>query len=91
MKKFYEAWKVELNCEQNDWDDIKCGGSAILGYTFYVDIDRDKMDIDRFLRKIMKDLKRKKFMGIRITPGHEVEELWTDDKMQDCIKENNFG
>lgn len=90
LKLVHEAWKVEVNCEQNDWDDIKCGGSAMIGYVFLVDADRDKKDIEVFIRKALKDLNRKKLLGVRFYEGYEAEELWDDEKMYKYIEENNF-
>lgn len=86
----FESWKVEVNCKRNDWEDIKCGGSPILGYDFYVDRDLNKEDVKKFIRETFKEFKRKHLIGIHIVEGPDIPKLWELDKIKECIRKNNF-
>ena len=35
--KIYEAKHYSVNCKENDYTDIKCGGPLYLGFDFYID------------------------------------------------------
>jgi hypothetical protein len=86
-----DAVYISVSCERNDWADIKCGGSPILGYDFYVSPDEDikkiKKEIERLCRK-----HRRGFLGISDTvkKDFKVEHLWTVDKIEECIKKHGW-
>lgn len=90
FKVMYTTTKIDVNCERNDWEDIKCGGSPILGYTFYIDSDEDPDEYIEFIKKTMTELGRKKLMGINKSKGIEVEKVWTKEMIKKCIKDYTF-
>lgn len=80
--------RVIIDCEENDWEDIKCGGPHYLGYDFVVDDSEDNEDLKNFLRKTLK-LYRRGCVDIKI---YDIKnpKVWTRDEMEECIKINEL-
>lgn len=89
--KVCDAIHIDISCEQNDLADIKCGGSPILGYDFYISPDEDKKDIENFIKQCIKKYNRP-FIGIsfNIKKDFPITNLWTKEKIEECIKQNSF-
>jgi hypothetical protein len=86
-----DAIFIDITCIRNDSVDIRCGGPATLGYEFYVSPDENIDELKKFLEGCIKKYHRP-FMGITVK-SHEnfpVEHLWTREKMEKCIKENDL-
>jgi hypothetical protein len=86
-----DAIHVDIACDRNDPVDVRCGGPAVLGYDFFVSPDEDVEDLKKFLENCIKKYRRP-FMGIS-TSSHKdfpVENLWTREMMEKCIKENSI-
>ena len=79
--------RVVIDCERNDWEDIKCGGPQFLGFDFKVDDSEDDKDLEEWLRKTLKTYGHKIY-SIRIYKIDE--EVWTREKMEECIKFAKF-
>jgi hypothetical protein len=85
-----DAIHIEVNCIQNDWDDIKIGGPSVLGYDFYVSSDEEKT-IDFFIEKCIKKYDRPLIdIHHNVEKDFSVEKLWTNDMIDECIKENEI-
>ena len=85
QKTLVKVKKIVVNCERNDWTDIKCGGSPVLGFDFYVDAD---LNIDEMVKHIKSRLKKKGLPLLSIEFGKDaIEEkyLWTKEKISECI------
>lgn len=86
-----KAVVYNIACERNDPVDIRCGGPAMLGYDFGVSPDENETEIKEFLEATVKKYKRP---FIRITTSKQknfpVKHLWTKEKMEDCIKNNEI-
>jgi len=85
------AIKIKVNCIQNDWADIKCGGPPILGYDFYIDGSKES-NKDKYIKFIEKTLKKYNRPLIGIST-HEVKDfdkrrLWNEKTIEECIKNN---
>lgn len=80
--------RVVIDCERNDWEDIKCGGPHYLGFDFVVDSSEDNKDLESFLRKTLK-MNGHNCHNIRI---YEMDEpkVWTREEMEECIKYSKF-
>ena len=80
--------RVEIDCKQNDWDDIRYGGPHFLGFEFVVDSSENDKDLEKFLRE-----KLKKYgnpcLSINIYDMEEPK-VWTREEMEECIKNNKF-
>lgn len=86
-----DAILVDIACARNDFDDIKIGGSPILGYVFYANPDEDLDDLKKFLHNCIKKYHRP-LIGISFTVKKDfpVENLWNRETMENCIKQNNI-
>lgn len=84
-----DAIYVDISCERNDSTDIKCGGPPMLGYEFFVSPDEEITDLLNYLHLWIKKYHRP-FIGISTTErkNFPVENLWTREMMEKCIKEN---
>ena len=80
--------RVVIDCEQNDWTDIKCGGPQFLGFDFVVDSSENNEDLEKFLRKTLK-INGHSCLGIKI---YEMDKpkVWTREEMEECIKKTIF-
>lgn len=83
-----DAIYIDVACDRNDPVDIRCGGPAILGYSFFVSPDED---IDAVVKQIQGFIKkyRRPFIGINtsVRKNFDVDKLWTIDSIEKCIKE----
>jgi len=86
-----DALKIDIGCEYNDSVDIRCGGPAVLGYDFYVAPNEDERNLEMFLKNCLRKYKRNN-LGIHfsIRENFPVENLWTREKMEECIKTHSF-
>ncbi len=85
QKTLVKVKKIVVNCERNDFTDIKCGGPHVLGFDFYIDAD---LDIDEIVKHIKSKLKENGLPLLRIEFGKDaIEEkyLWTKEKISECI------
>jgi hypothetical protein len=84
-----DAKLYSISCERNDPIDIRCGGSAVLGYDFGVSPDEDEKKIIEFLKSCIKKYHRP-FIGISVSIQKDfpVKHLWTKERMEECIKNN---
>ena len=82
-----DANYFSVSCVHNDWADIKCGGSPILGYDFIVSPDEDVDEMKKFIELTIRKYKRP-FMGISVNVHKDfpVDKLWTREKIEECIK-----
>ena len=89
--KVCNAVMYDISCELNDPTDIKCGGSPVLGYEFYVSSDEKKEEIRKFLKNCINKYHRP-FIGIstRKQKDFPIKNLWTREMMEDCIKNNSI-
>ena len=79
--------KVVIDCERNDWDDIKYGGPQYLGFDFKVDDSEDDKELEAWLRKTLK-MYGHNIISIRI---YKIDEyIWSREKMEECIKHTKF-
>lgn len=84
-----DAILIDIGCELNDSTDIKCGGSPVLGYTFYVSPDEDKENLTNFIMRCIKKYKRPFInMSLKIENDYPVKNLWTLEMIENCIKNN---
>jgi hypothetical protein len=80
---------VDVVCEFNDSTDIECGGPATLGYEFFISPD-DKDDIKSNIMKFLKKYNRP-FIGMSfiIYKDFPVKNLWSLEKIEECIKSHD--
>lgn len=80
--------RVIIDCEQNDWDDIRHGGPQFLGFDFVVDSSENNEDLEKFLRKTLK-ISGHSCLGIKI---YELDKpkIWTREEIEECIKKTTF-
>lgn len=79
--------RVIIDCERNDWEDIKCGGPQYLGFDFQVDDSEDDKELESWLRKTLK-MHGHNIISIRI---YKIEEqVWSRNQMEECIKNTRF-
>lgn len=79
--------RVVIDCERNDWEDIKCGGPQYLGFEFKVSDCEDDKELEAWLRKTLK-MYGHNIISIRI---YKIDEdIWSREKMEECIKHTNF-
>jgi len=86
-----DAIFIDISCQSNDPVDIRAGGPEILGYEFYVSPDEDIKEIEDFLKKCIKKYNQP-YMGMTNKKREDfpVKHLWTKEKMEECIKNNEF-
>lgn len=48
--KLCSAVHIDVQCERNDDEDIACGGTLMLGYSFYVPKDEKLSEYKQFIR-----------------------------------------
>ena len=79
---------VVIDCERNDWEDIRIGGPHYLGYDFNVDDSENDEELKAFLQEKLKQYKR----GCISITIRKVEQpkIWTREEMEDCIKNNGL-
>jgi len=89
--KVCDAIFIDISCEYNDSVDVRAGGSAVLGYEFYVSPDEKEGDLRKFVDETMNHFNRK-YMGVTfsIKKDFPVKHLWTRERMAKCIEENEF-
>jgi len=90
-----DAIHLSIGCERNDSVDVRAGGPPILGYDFYVTeesarnggLDVMKNELEQCCRQ-----HRRGFISIssKTIPDFKVENIWTMENMQKCIKENEL-
>jgi hypothetical protein len=86
-----DALKIDIGCEYNDSVDIRAGGPAILGYDFYVSPDEDEKNLKKFLENCLRKYRRNCIgISFSIRENFPVKDLWTREKMEECIKTNGF-
>lgn len=79
--------RVVIDCERNDWEDIKCGGPQYLGFDFKVSDSEDDKDLEAWLRKTLK-MYGHNIISIMI---YKIDEnIWSREEMEECIKHTNF-
>lgn len=80
--------RVVIDCEHNDWSDIKCGGPQYLGFDFVVDSSENNEDLEIFLRKTLK-INGHGCISIKI---YEMDKpkVWTREEIEECIKNTTF-
>ena len=79
----------QINCEENDSIDIKCGGAYILGYDFCIETDEDNIEaVKCFIVNTLKKYKQP-LMSINVYDMSESlkPRLWTLREIEKCIKE----
>ena len=76
--------RVTIDCERNDWEDIRCGGPQFLGFDFTVDDSEDDEELKKFLQEKLKQYKR----GCISINIHTIiqPKIWTREEMEECIK-----
>lgn len=83
------AMHLDILCQNNTSIDINNGGTPILGYDFYIEINQDmekvKQDIKLFLRKY-----KRPFISFKetIEKNCSINKIWTISQIEECIKEN---
>lgn len=83
--------KICIACQPNDSVDIKCGGPKYLGYDFYVKNEEIKEMIS-FIKTTCADLKVPIISLYYMNSNNkELSELWTKEKIYNCIKNNEAG
>lgn len=87
-----DALHVDVSCEENDSVDIKAGGPEMLGYDFFVNPDEKIEDLYVFIKKCLKKYHRP-IIGVHIDTRKDflVDNLWTREMIEKCIKEHNLG
>ena len=80
--------RVVIDCERNDWEDIKCGGPQFLGFDFVVDDSENNKELEEFLRETLKK-SGNPCIGIRIYDIKDPK-VWSRKEMEECIKNNKF-
>ena len=88
-----DCYKIKVDCQYNDDEDIKCGGPYCLGYDFFVEtykVDEmidfvkatcDELEVPIIVIYYEKDMIYKK----------EDKNIWTKDKIFKCIENNDAG
>ena len=77
-------YRVIIDCERNDWDDIRIGGPMWLGFDFVVKDDIDKAELRQFLEEKLKQYGRP-IVSIEMFDLSEPK-TWTKEMMEECIK-----
>ena len=83
INKYYNMIKVIVDCENNDPVDIRCGGSPILGYDFYVESSEG---IEDFIREELKQ-NNQPCMNVKFEEIQYSTRVWTKEMISKCIKE----
>ena len=80
--------RVLIDCERNDWDDIKYGGPQYLGFDFVVDDSENNEDLENFLRKTLKINGH----GCISSKIYEMDKpkVWTREEIEEHIKNTTF-
>lgn len=83
--------KYIVDCVENDPVDIKCGGTHVLGFDFFVDADKSVEEVKGFIKKTLKKY-NKPLMSISTTGTSykPIEHVWDYDRIEKCIKKTNF-
>lgn len=80
--------KISIDCEENDWEDMKYGGPRYLGFNFPVEDDIDKIEYEQFIREKLKQYGHGcidiKFIDI------PKPKAWTKEEIEECIKNTKF-
>ncbi len=91
QKTLVKVKKIIVNCERNDFTDIKYGGPHVFGFDFNIRFDfyiDDDLDIDEMVKHIKSKLKENRLSLLRIEFDEDtIEEkyLWTKEKISECI------
>ena len=75
---------IVVNCEENDIVDIKCGGPRYLGFDFIVN-DNEVEEMTNFIKDTLKE-NNTPLISIYSTETTSTN-LWTKEKIKECIKE----
>lgn len=78
---------IHIDCQSNDWDDIKYGGPSYLGFDFYVDDNIDQKEYEQWLRKKLKEYGHGciniKFQKTKL-------KVWSKEDIEECMKNTKF-
>jgi len=78
--------KIDVDVCENDYDDIKYGGPAMLGFTFYVSDDINKEDFENIIRvNLSKNGLPCKSIRFTKVPDYKI---WSKEEIIDCINKN---
>ena len=84
---------VDVTVCDNDSVDIRCGGPSTLGFEFYVQVDEDPKDLEKFIRGCLREV-RIPCQGITISRPYTKDhsnKLWTRRMIKMCIKREGPG
>jgi len=84
--KIYEAKHYSVNCKENDYTDIKCGGPLYLGFDFYIDSTILEKKIIKKLKKLLKE-NNLPYISISVLGKKLVEKLWSQTMVKKCIED----
>ena len=85
--------KINVDCQYNDDEDIKCGGPYCLGYDFYV----NNQEVDEMMDFIKSTCDELNVPIVALYYDKEMlyekdnEKVWTKEKIYNCIKNNEAG
>lgn len=79
-------YHIEVNCEENDPVNRRCGGPMFLGYDFYVEKKPTKQMLSFIENEVRKN--NRKFLSINFNEIQVRKDytLWTKEKIAECIK-----
>lgn len=78
--------RIDVDVTPNDYDDIRYGGPAMLGFTFYVPDDIDKEDYENTIRSYLPK-NGLPCLGVRFNTLKEYK-IWSKEEIINCINEN---
>ena len=89
LKKIYINMKrIIVDCQENDWEDIKYGGPSYLGFDFIVSSDIDNEEYIKFIKEKLKEYGHR---CLKITIKEISEpKIWSKKDIEECIKKNKF-
>jgi hypothetical protein len=86
-----EAIMIDVICEYINSADIFCGEEPSLGYCFYVSSDENINEIEKNITLLMKKYNRPLInIEFRSRVNINIDWLWDMEKIEKCIKENEF-
>lgn len=84
------CYKINVDCQENDSVDIRCGGPLCLGYDFYVAEDKVEEMMD-FIKETCTKLHvpiMALYYDKEIIYEKDAKKVWTKDKIYKCIENN---
>jgi hypothetical protein len=85
LKVEYLLKHVEIECEENNEEDIREGGPATLGYDFYVDSNWSDVDIKKFIKDELD--KNEQEGNITVLKSNWTQNRpWSKNMISRCIK-----